>query len=110
MGGLASRLCAWRTWCAFELLFRLVRGIRAHNSFLHRLVLRLANHLLCLGGVVLKSVGTHLHGLAGVLRRDVTQLLGLIIDELGGVVQVFINEILVGDVDKRDKVDECGEE
>lgn len=86
MGGLTSRLCAWRIWCALELLLRLVRGLRAHHTFFHRLVLCLAHHLLRLSGVVLDGVGPHLHGFTGMLRSHVAQLLGLIVDELAGVI------------------------
>jgi len=49
-----------------------------------------------------------LHGLVGVLGGDFTELLGLLVGDLGGVVEVGVNELLVGDVDQRSEVDDAG--
>jgi hypothetical protein len=48
------------------------------------------------------------HGLVGVLGGDFAELLGLLVGDLSGVVEVSVNELLVGDVDQRSEVDDAG--
>lgn len=41
---------------------------------------------------------------------EVAHLLGLLADDFGGVVEVLVDELFVGDVDEWDEVGEGGEE
>jgi hypothetical protein len=48
------------------------------------------------------------HGLVGVLGGDFAELLSLLVGDLSGVVEVGVDELLVGDVDQRSEVDDAG--
>jgi len=45
-----------------------------------------------------------------VVGGEVTDLLRLLGDDLAGVVDVVVDEVLVGDVDERGEVDDSGED
>ena len=45
-----------------------------------------------------------------MMDGEVANLLGLLADDLAGVVQVVVDELLVGDVGERGEVDDGGEE
>jgi len=67
---------------------------------------RRAHQLLSLLGV-LSGVLLHcLRGAASVLSRKVFHLVGLLVDDVAGIVDVVVNELLVLDVDKWSKEDD----
>lgn len=58
---------------------------------------------------VLRGCGAgSFHGLVGVLGGDFAELLGLLVGDLSGVVEVGVDELLVGDVDQGSEVDNAG--
>lgn len=113
--GLGTRgLCGGHTWEGRGGLLRLAHNVvcrlLAHDTLVHGRLLALPNQILRLGRVVLEGALAQLDGLVGVLRSELTDLLRLLADDLGGVVQVGVNELLVGDVDERGEVGDGGEE
>jgi len=47
--------------------------------------------------------------MASLLGCDITELAGLLVDDVTGVVEVVVDELLVLEVDQRSKVDDGGE-
>lgn len=64
-----------------------------------------ANVLLCLLGDVAGVSLEGLCGICGVLRREVLHLSSLGVDNLTGMGQLLVNDLVVGDVDEGDEVD-----
>lgn len=59
------------------------------------------NHLLSLGGVVAHVLLGDLGGLGGVLLGSGPQLGGLGVDDIGRLLELVVNQLLVAGVDKR---------
>ena len=45
-----------------------------------------------------------------MLSSQVTNLLGLLSNDVAGVLEMAVDKIFVADVDEGNKIDECGEE
>lgn len=66
------------------------------------------NQSLGLGSVVTYILLSDLGGLLSVLLGNGAELSGLGIDNLAGVLQLVVNELLVGSVDERGEKDDSG--
>ena len=70
----------------------------------------IANVLLSLSGVVSNVLFGGIGGARGVVAGELLDLLGLLVDNVGGVGNVVIDELLVSLVDERSKEEDGGEE
>lgn len=87
--------------------YREVGALVLGGSLLFGLVWRggaaasIANQLLCFGRVVADILLSGIGGASSVVAGDLSHLLGLLVDDARGIVEVVVNELLVGLVDKR---------
>lgn len=86
----------------------LVGGLLADVSLVDGSLLGTSDVFLSEADVLRGCGAGSFHGLVGVLGRNFTELLGLLVGDLSGVVEVSVNQLLVGDVDQRSKVDDAG--
>lgn len=86
----------------------LVGSLLGYVSLVDGGLLGATNVFLSEADVLRGRLAGSLHGLVGVLGGDFTELLGLLVGNLGGVVEVGVDELLVGYVDQRSKVDDAG--
>lgn len=88
----------------------LVGGLLADVALVHGRLLG-TTHVLLGHGDVLGSGGRGgLEGLVGVLGGDLAELLSLLVGDVGGVVKLGVNHILVLDVDQGSEVEDDGGE
>ena len=71
-------------------------------------ILALADHVLSLGSVVTDVLLGDLGGLGSVLAGNAAQLLGLRVNHIRGLLQVVVNQLLVGGVNERGKEGDGG--
>lgn len=86
----------------------LVGGLLADVVLVDGSLLGTTNVLLSQADVLRGCGAGSFHGLVGVLGGDFAELLGLLVGNLSGVVEVGVNELLVGDVDQGSEVDNAG--
>ena len=115
-----SRVSVWTSWfslrCFREALTlhgslrlatrNLIRSFLLDGALLNCLLLGGTQRLLSAGTVLLDDRVAGFHRLRSVLRGKVTDLLGLLVDDLTGIVHVLVNNLLVGDVDEWSKVND----
>jgi len=77
-----------RARCLPQALLGLVRGLLADDTLVNSLALGLSHHLLRLVRVLVDGLRAHLHGLASMLRGQITHLLALLADDVAGVLEV----------------------
>ena len=88
----------------------LCSGLLADISLLDGALLRSAHHLASLRRVVFERALAGGKRVVGVLRSKIFDLCGLLVEEVGGIVDVLIDRVLVLDVDKRCEERKCREE
>lgn len=88
----------------------LLGSLLAHVALVHSGLLGTTHVLLGHGNVLRSSGGGGLESLVGVLSGNLAELRGLLVGELGGVVEVAVDQFLVLDVDQRSEVDDAGGE
>jgi hypothetical protein len=86
----------------------LLSGLLADVSLVDGGLLGAIKLLLSQADVLRGDGAGSFHGLIGVLGGDFAELLSLLVGDLSGVVEVSINELLVGNVDQRSEVDDAG--
>jgi hypothetical protein len=69
------------------------------------------DHLLSLGRVFSNILLCSLGGSCGVVACELLDLLGLLVDHVGGVLEVVVDKLLVGLIDERaEEEDGCGDQ
>lgn len=88
----------------------LVGGLLAYVALVDGGFLGTTDHLLGLGDVLAGSGAGSLECPVAVLGGEVAQLLGLGVGDVGRVIEVLVDQVLVLDVDEGSEVDDDGGE